>query len=454
MNKFKLILLLFSLIQIPINLLGQNTPKVLVFEIRAEIDPRMNRHVQLALEEADNQNVDYIIIDMDTYGGAVNDADDIRSMILEYEKPVYVFINKNAASAGALISIACDSIYMEKGANIGAATVVNGVDGAKAPDKYQSYFRSIMRSTAEANGRNPKIAEAMVDENLEVEGVSEAGQVITFTASEAIKNGFCEGMAESVEDVLEINNIENAEIIKYKPSGTEEIIAFFLNPAISSLLILIIIGGLYFELQTPGVGFPIIASIMAAVLYFTPYYLNGLAANWEIIAFGVGVLLIAAEIFVIPGFGVAGISGIILTVGSLALVMVDNDWFDFYYVPTGDLKSALLATFGGTVGAIVLMFVGASQIKSSPFLKHIALNETLQKDEGYTSSFNSDQILVGLTGKAYTVLRPSGKIMIDGKIYDASTRGDYIEKGEEVIVISDEGTSLKVKKHEADKLVE
>lgn len=454
MNKFKLILLLFSLIQIPINLLGQNTPKVLVFEIRAEIDPRMNRHVQLALEEADNQNVDYIIIDMDTYGGAVNDADDIRSMILEYEKPVYVFINKNAASAGALISIACDSIYMEKGANIGAATVVNGVDGAKAPDKYQSYFRSIMRSTAEANGRNPKIAEAMVDENLEVEGVSEAGQVITFTASEAIKNGFCEGMAESVEDVLEINNIENAEIIKYKPSGTEEIIAFFLNPAISSLLILIIIGGLYFELQTPGVGFPIIASIMAAVLYFTPYYLNGLAANWEIIAFGVGVLLIAAEIFVIPGFGVAGISGIILTVGSLALVMVDNDWFDFHYVPTGDLKSALLATFGGTVGAIVLMFVGASQIKSSPFLKHIALNETLQKDEGYTSSFNSDQILVGLTGKAYTVLRPSGKIMIDGKIYDASTRGDYIEKGEEVIVISDEGTSLKVKKHEADKLVE
>ncbi|MBX2841221.1 MAG: nodulation protein NfeD [Flammeovirgaceae bacterium] len=454
MNRFKLLLLLISLIQVPLNIFGQNNPKVLVFEIRAEIDPRMNRHVQLALEEADNQNADYVIIDMDTYGGAVNDADDIRSMILEYEKPVYVFINKNAASAGALISIACDSIYMEKGANIGAATVVNGVDGAKAPDKYQSYFRSIMRSTAEANGRDPKIAEAMVDENLEVEGVSEAGQVITFTASEAIKNNFCEGMAESVEEVLEMNNIENAEIIKYEPNGTEAIISLFLNPAISSLLILIIIGGLYFELQTPGVGFPIIASIMAAVLYFTPYYLNGLAANWEIIAFGVGVLLIAAEIFVIPGFGVAGISGIILTIGSLALVMVDNDWFDFHYVPTGDLKSALLATFGGTVGAIVLMFVGASQIKNSPFLKHIALNETLQKDDGYTSSFNSDQILVGLTGKAYTVLRPSGKIMIDGKIYDASTRGDYIEKGEEIVVISDEGTSLKVKKHEADKLVE
>jgi membrane-bound serine protease (ClpP class) len=130
---------------------------------------------------------------MDTYGGAVTDADEIRTRILESKIPVYVFINKDAASAGALISIACDSIYMAPGASIGAATVVNGTDGTAAPDKYQSYMRSMMRSTAEATGRNPQIAEAMVDEKLVIAGLSDAKSVITFSVSEAIQNGFCEG---------------------------------------------------------------------------------------------------------------------------------------------------------------------------------------------------------------------------------------------------------------------
>ncbi len=135
------------------SLLAVAQQKVFVMEIRDEIDPRMSRYVELALEAAREQQADYVVIDMDTYGGAVNDADDIRSRLLEFEKPVFTFINKNAASAGALISIATDSIYMQKGSSIGAATVVSGADGSQAPDKYQSYMRSMMRSTAEAHGR-------------------------------------------------------------------------------------------------------------------------------------------------------------------------------------------------------------------------------------------------------------------------------------------------------------
>ncbi|MCZ6694616.1 MAG: nodulation protein NfeD, partial [Bacteroidetes bacterium] len=124
-----------------------DTEKTSVFlmHIDAPIDPRMNRYVELALSEADNVNPDLVIIEMDTYGGAVTDADDIRTRIMEFDRPIYVFINKDAASAGALISIACDSIYMAPGASIGAATVVTP-DGQEAPDKYQSYMRSIMRS--------------------------------------------------------------------------------------------------------------------------------------------------------------------------------------------------------------------------------------------------------------------------------------------------------------------
>src|SRR5690606_38120281 len=182
-----------------------------------DIDPAMTRRVKLSLEKAEQEASDLIVIEMDTYGGAVNDADEIRTMILNSEKPVYVFINKDAASAGALISIATDSIYMAPGASIGAATVVNGADGAAAPDKYQSYMRSMMRSTAEAKGRNPKIAEAMVDEKIVIEGITEAGSVVTFSVSEAITHGFCEGQVKSIEEIVERQGLEDDyQIIHYK----------------------------------------------------------------------------------------------------------------------------------------------------------------------------------------------------------------------------------------------
>lgn len=418
--------------------------KVLLIKVGAEIDPRTNRHTKLGLEEAESIGADLVILELDTYGGAVNDADDIRTRILEFEKPIHVFINKDAASAGALISIACDSIYMAPGASIGAATVVVAT-GEAAPDKYQSYMRSIMRSTAEAKGRNPKIAEAMVDESIEVDSISEAGEVITFSTSEAIKYGFCEAEVKSVEEILELNKVDSYDIIEFKLSASEKIIKFFLNPVISGLLILIIIGGIYFELQTPGVGFPILAALIAIVLYFVPYYLNGLAENWEIIAFAVGIVLIALEIFVIPGFGVAGISGIVLTMGSLILVMLNNDMFDFSFVNTSEIFVAISTTFISLIAAIIIMFMGGVRLTNTNFFKKIALVETQNRTDGYTSNFKETSYL-GQTGQAYTVLRPSGKIIINGEIFDAYTRGDYINKDEEVVVIEESGTSLRVKK--------
>jgi len=266
MKNYTSLLLIFFLLSLQFAVAQSDTgidKKVFTFKIDTDIDPAMTRRVKLALENAAEIDADLIIIDMDTYGGAVNDADEIRTMILNSTIPIYVFINKDAASAGALISIATDSIYMAPGASIGAATVVNGADGAAAPDKYQSYMRSMMRSTAEAKGRDPKIAEAMVDEKIEIEGVSEAGSVITFSVSEAEKHGFCEGQYDSIKDILASQNLADAEITAYETGVSEQIIAFFLSPAVSGFLILIIIGGLYFELQTPGVGFPILASMVA-----------------------------------------------------------------------------------------------------------------------------------------------------------------------------------------------
>lgn len=442
---FILIFLLF-----PLLLLAQESPKssrkkVLTFKIDDNIDPRMNRRVKLALEEAEKQNVDLVVIEMDTYGGAVNDADDIRTMILEYEKPIHVWINKDAASAGALISIACDSIYMAPGGSIGAATVVMGDTGDAAPDKYQSYMRSMMRSTAEAKGRDPKIAEAMVDEDLEIEGVTEKGTVITFSVSEAIENGFCEGEVESVEEVIKLQGFEDYEVSTFKISNVEAIISFFLHPAVSGFLILVIFAGIYFELQTPGVGFPLVAAIVAIILYFIPYYLNGLAENWEIAVFIIGCILLLVEIFVIPGFGVAGILGIICVLTGLTLGMIPNQAFDFTFVPAGELFVALLTVILAAIAAMALIFSLAPKVNQWRAFSSIALATTLDKSAGYTASVYQDSLL-GREGVAQTRLMPSGKVLIEEEIYDAHSRGEFIDQGEKIKVISTEGTSLKVKR--------
>lgn len=422
-------------------------PRVMVMEIKAEIDPRMLRYVTLALEHAEKTEADYVIVEMDTYGGLLTDAKDIVDIIMGFKKPIWVYIHNDAASAGALISIACDSIYMAPGATIGAATVVEGVGGQAAPDKYQSYMRSIMRSTAEENGRDPRIAEGMVDEKIVIDSIKQAGKVITFTTAEAIANGYCEAKVESIEDILRRNKVTNYVIEHYELGISERIIAFFLNPVISGLLILVIFGGIYFELQTPGIGFPLFAAIVALVLYLVPYYLNGLAEYWEILALFVGIILILLEIFVIPGFGVAGVTGIALTVSSLVLIMLNNDFFNFEFVPLGDIVTALVSALGGLTGSVLLLFIAGPKLTKTRAFQNIALHDTQETTQGYTSSAFTKE-LVGKKGTAYTVLRPSGKIILDGAVYDAYTRGDYIDKGQTVEVIATEGTSLRVKKAE------
>lgn len=416
---------------------------VMVMDIKSEIDPRMTRYVEVALKHAENIHADLVIIEMDTYGGVLTDAKEIVDKIMHFKKPVWVFINSDAASAGALISIACDSIYMSPGASIGAATVVGG-SGQKAPDKYQSYMRSIMRSTAEENGRDPRIAEGMVDEQMEIKGIKEAGKIITFSTSEALQHGYCEAKVESIEQILERNNLDKYEVVHFELGTVEKIIGLVINPFVSGILILIIIAGIYFEMQTPGMGFAGLAALVALILYLVPYYLNGLAENWEILLFFVGIVLIALEIFVIPGFGVAGISGIILMVSSLMLIMINNDAFDFEFVRMNDILRALAVSMGGLVGGIVFLFVLGANLSKTRFYSRVALTDTQDSARGFTSNPILES-LAGKSGIAQTVLRPSGKVLIDGKLYDAYTRGDYIEKGQPIEVISDEGPSLKVK---------
>src|ERR1041385_5460928 len=451
---FKIVLLTICCCLSVFLLNAQDTAKkkVMVMEIKDEIDPRMTRYVELALAHATDMKADYVIVEMDTYGGTLTDAKEIVQKIIDFKKPIWVFINSDAASAGALISIACDSIYMSAGASIGAATLVNCDDGKAAPDKYQSYMRSIMRSTAEENGRRPEIAEGMVDERIVIDSVKQAGKVITLTTSEAIALGYCEGKVESIAQLLEKNKITNYDIETFRLGFAEKIIAFVLNPFVSGILILIIIGGIYFEMQSPGIGFPLIAAVIALVLYLVPYYLNGLAAYWEIIALFIGVILIGVEVFVIPGFGVTGITGIVMTVGALVLIMLRNDYFNFDYIPLGDITVALMSALGGLAGGTLLLIFGGAKITNTKAFRRLALSDTQDSAKGYTVNSNATS-MNGKRGIAHTILRPSGKIMIDDQIYDAFTRGEYVEQGQEIEVISSEGIALKVKKVNVTSLV-
>lgn len=425
---------------------------IYIFEIKDVIAAPTWRITQEAFKEAISLGADIVILHLNTYGGEVSAADSIRTKLLNARVPVYVFIDDNAASAGALIAIACDSIYMKPGGKIGAATVVNQT-GEQVPDKYQSYMRATMRATAEAHGkdtvvsgtdtilvwhRNPAIAEAMVDPKLFVEGVSDTGQVLTFTASEAILHGYCEGTVESIDEVIEKLGIKEYELKSYNPSGMDKVIGFLINPMISGVLIMVIIGGIYFELQSPGIGFPLVASILAALLYFAPLYLEGMAENWELILFIVGVVLIMVEIFAIPGFGVAGVAGIIAMITGLTLSLVDNVVFEnpeFTGEGLGILMKSLSLVLVSALLGLIFSLWGTKKLLTTSAFSNLSLKSEQRMDEGYIGVETEQRSLVGETGMAHTVLRPSGKVKISEKLYDAKSEYGFIEKGEPVKVI-------------------
>jgi membrane-bound serine protease (ClpP class) len=420
--------------------------KVYLFKITDEIAKPVWFKTQKALAEAVEMKSDIILIQMNTYGGLLDMADSIRTAILNCKIPVWVFIDNNAASAGALISIACDSIYMREGANMGAATVVNQT-GEQLPDKYQSYMRAMMRSTAEATGRNPDIAQAMVDPRIKVEGVNDSGQVVTFTAHEAMKHGYCNAMAENVPEVLRRAGITEYTIREQRLTATDKMIGFLIKPAVAGILIMLIIGGIYFEFQAPGIGFPLAVSILAALFYFAPHYLEGLAANWEILVFIVGVILLAVEIFAIPGFGVAGISGIVLMVTGLTLAMIDNIYFEFAPGSSVKVAEAFFIVIIAFFASLILSFYLTRKLfTGKTFFGNLALVSTQQKDDGFSVADASYMNINGKTGIAHTMLRPSGKVMIEGEIFDATALTGFIDKGEAVEVVKYETAQLFVRK--------
>ena len=418
---------------------GKDT--VYVIEIRQNIDNSSMRKLSLGLEDAQAKGADYIILHLDTYGGAVDAADSMRKAILHAPVPVVAFVDLQAASAGALISIACDSIYMRPGASIGAATVVNQ-NGEVMPDKYQSFMRGMMRATAEAHGRradgtwfrDPAIAEKMVD----------TAGVLSFTPDEAIEARYCEGKAGSIDEVIEHIGLEECEIVHQELSPLEKFILLMMSPLLQGIFLMMIIGGIYFEIQSPGLGLPSIIALIGAVLYFSPLYISGLALNWEIVLFILGLILLAVEIFVTPGFGVAGVLGAILSLTALIFAMIDND--TLYFEGKLNLRALLepcAIVLVSTVTALVLSIWGASKLYPRKSFAYIAQKTELKGDEGWVGvETDSLAACVGQVVTAATEMCPSGKVEYGERQYEAVMEYGSANAGERLKVIRAEGGRL------------
>jgi membrane-bound serine protease (ClpP class) len=441
-----------------------NDSSMLVFrcDIRKMIAAPLWRTVKKSFTEAESLKADYMLIHMNTYGGQVDIADSMRTLILNYKIPVLVFIDNQAISAGALIAIAADSIYMRSGASIGAATVVDQA-GQKMPDKYQSFMRGMMRATAESHGkkavvrngdttwvwrRDPEIAQAMVDPSIILKGIVDTGQVLTLTTLEAIKYGFCEGQAETIDEVLTGAGIKEYTIRELDVKLVDRIIMLLVNPVVSGLLIMLIIGGIYFELQSPGIGFPLAAAVFGALLYFAPLYLEGIAANWHVMIFIIGIILLLVEIFAIPGFGVTGVLGIIGIVTGLALVMVDK--IVFRSGQSIDGVKEIVGAFAIVIMAAVMSFILSLWLSRKLFAPNrlfgsLALETSVNQSDGFVS-FDTGKLksVVGSRGIAHTVLRPSGKVMIGDEVFSAVAETGFIARGTEIIVRREEQGQLYV----------
>lgn len=417
--------------------------KVFVVPVETEIDLAAFHHFKKAIAEARDTDANLIIVKLNTYGGAVDAADSIRTSLMRSAIPTVAFVDVNAASAGALIALACDSVYMAPGASMGSATVVNGA-GEPMPAKYQSYMSTIMRATAEHHGkfvegdssiwrRNPEIAASMVNPDVSV----------SLTAAQAVECGYADGIASNIDEVLADLDMPQAEIQYYHSTFTDDFLGFLSSAGVRAILVMLILGGIYMEMHTAGMGFAACVSVVATVLYFLPMLITGAVPSWILILFIIGIILIVLEIFVVPGFGITGISGIVAICVALVGAMTSSDavtGFDFTSLTTS------LAIFGaGGLMAFALVMYLTSSHGPKFIRRHSELMTELKVSEGFVGVDMSPAKYIGYEAKTFTDMRPAGKIEIDGRIFDAVSIGPFIPAHHKVKVTKYENAQLFVR---------
>jgi membrane-bound serine protease (ClpP class) len=418
-------------------------PVVYVAPIEGMIDLGLAPFVQRVLDEAAAAGAAAVILEINTFGGRVDAAVLIRDALLGSRIRTVAFVNKRAISAGALISLAAERIVMADGGTIGAATPVElGAPGAPAQpvaEKTVSYMRKEFRATAESRKRPPLLAEAMVDADVEIPGVIAKGKLLTLTTQEALKHGLADARADRLDAVLASLDLADAEVRRATQTWAETLVRFLTHPVVSSLLMTIGILGIIVEIRTPGFGVPGSLGVISLALFFWGHWLVRLAGWEELLLVGVGLILLALEVFVTPGFGLTGVLGLAALIGGLGLSLVGAGatWV-VVVTAVGRVAASLLLALA--VSLAVLRF-----LPRLPFGRRLILETELTAHEGFASAPETDRAWLGKRGTAATPLRPAGIADIEGERVDVVSDGEFIDAGERLTVVRVDGNRIVVR---------
>lgn len=403
------------------------TKNVYIIDAKGEVNVGMLNYIRSSINDANDNNADLILIEVDTLGGRVDSAEAISREILRSEVKTASYVNTKAESAGVLISISANSFYMAPASTIGSAETIPNTE------KALSYWTSLLKTTAEQRGKDPQIVAAMADASVKIEGLVEEGKLLNLTTRQAEELGFSDGTMESRQQIYEDLELGNVNEIVSEKSFADTIAGFISSSFISQLLLTAGFIGIVIEVITPGFGIGGLISILGFSLFFAGSILSGSTSTFAIIIFALGIILLLIEVFV-PGFGIFGVSGI----GAIfASIIMASD----------SIYQALISI---SISSIVTAIVIALIIKYLPkrnLSRTLFLGTNLDKEGGFVSS-KEETDYIGKEGIALTFLRPSGKIEINGLMLDAISQGRYIEKDKTVVVLKVEGSRLIVKEKE------
>lgn len=485
------VLLLIGCLFIRGDLSAQDNALVYVIDIRNEIGSGLGTYISDSIQSAEEAGADAIVFDVDTPGGRVDSAVNIIRSIQDTQVPTIAFVNRQAISAGAMISIACNQIVMTSGGTIGDSAPVD-MQGQEVGEKAISYIQGTIRATAERENRNPDIAEAMVDKELvlvkfsdgeivkllpeeyatreedgeQMEILCAQGKLLTLSTKQALEYGFADAQAETLtvlltqyqivevagtklpltedgiarrqreqgfSEVVPLKALTGARVVEVEATLADRIVFFLTNPLISSLLLSLGILGIFIEIRTPGFGIPGFLGLLCVGLFFGGHMLTKIGAEWAFLLFLIGIGLIALEVFVIPGFGLAGILGITLMLGSVFFV------FDKAY----EFRTAILWLSVSVILSAGLLILTVFLLPETQLFRRFALSTVMDAGMGYHASSPEDfQDYLGKSGTALTPLRPSGTARISNKRVDVVTAGDFIPQHSDIKVIEVEGSKI------------
>jgi len=406
--------------------------------VSGTIENGLAPYIARALRVAEAGGARAVILDIDTPGGRVDAAERIVDAIRATEIPVYAFVNPRAYSAGAMIALAAGGgIYVSPIGVLGAATPVDG-QGTKGSEKIVSAMRAAFRSLAEANGLDPRLAEGMVDETIDIPGIKPAGQLLTLSASEALRVGYAKGQAESLDEVLAATGLTGATITEVPVNWAEQVVRFLTSPLVSPLLLSLGLLGLVLEIKSGAFGLGGLVSMASLGAFFGSHLLLGLAGWEELLMLGLGAVAIGIEVFLLPGFGVAGVLGIVLVAASVVLALVGN-------LPTMTDFMQAGAILGASIIISAAVFIAwLRHLPNSTRFTGLFLKSATHASEGFISApIRPD--LVGKSGSALTDLRPSGTAVVEGERVDVVTEGEFVKAGQPVTVMRSEGYRLVVR---------